>query len=99
VQPTKEKEKEKEPEKEKEKEKEREKEKEKEKEKGKVIYTAKGNTDGKNKAADKLTPPLIPVQKAADKPYPDIYNTDEYLFPAGPYYNVRAGRTRLGDRE
>ncbi len=27
------------------------------------------------------------------------YSTDEYLFPAGPYYNVRAGRTRLGDRE
>jgi hypothetical protein len=55
------KEKEKEPEKEKEKEKEpgKEKEKEKEKEKGKekVIYTAKGGQDGKNKAADKLTPP------------------------------------------
>jgi hypothetical protein len=64
-----------------------------------VIYTAKGNNDGKNKAADKLTPPLTPGPKAADKPYPDIYNTDEYLFPAGPYYNVRAGRTRLGDRE
>jgi hypothetical protein len=59
--PTKEKEKEKETEKEKEKEKEkeREKEKEKEKERGKekVIYTAKGNQDGKIKAADKLTPP------------------------------------------
>ena len=52
------KEKEKEPEKEKEKEKEKETGKEKEKEKGKVIFTARGNNDGKNKAADKLTPPL-----------------------------------------
>ena len=93
------KEKEKQPEKEKEKEKETGKEKEKEKEKGKVIYTAKGTQDGKTKAADKLTPPLTPGQKAADKPFPDIYSTDEYLFPAGPYYNVRAGRARLVDRE
>ena len=93
------KEKEKEPEKEKEKEKETGKEKEKEKGKEKVIYTAKGTQDGKTKAADKLTPPLTPGQKAADKPFPDIYSTDEYLFPAGPYYNVRAGRARLVDRE
>jgi hypothetical protein len=61
------KEKEKEPEKEKEKEKEpgKEKEKEKEKEKGKekVIYTAKGGQDGKNKAADKLTPPPEPLDQ------------------------------------
>jgi hypothetical protein len=58
------------------------KEKEKGKGKEKVVYTARGGQDGKNKAADKLSPPLIPGPKAADKPNPDIYITDEYLFPA-----------------
>jgi hypothetical protein len=33
------------------------KEKEKEKGKEKVVYTARGSQDGKNKAADKLSPP------------------------------------------
>jgi hypothetical protein len=39
------------------KEKEKDKEKEKEKGKEKVVYTARGGQDGKNIAADKLTPP------------------------------------------
>jgi len=66
------KEKEKEPEKEKEKEPGKEKEKEKEKEKGKekVIYTAKGGQDGKNKAADKLTPPPNPRTKGSRQAIP-----------------------------
>jgi hypothetical protein len=82
VQPTKEKEKEKEPEKEKEKEKEREKEKEKEKEKGKVIYTAKGNTDGKNKAADKLTPPPYPWTKGSRQAIPRYLQYRRVLIPS-----------------
>jgi hypothetical protein len=37
--------------------------------------------------------------KAADKPVPDVFYTDESIFPAGPYYNVRAGRTRISEQE
>ena len=82
MQPTKEKEKEKEPEKEKEKEKEREKEKEKEKEKGKVIYTAKGNNDGKNKAADELTPPPYPWTKGSRQAIPRYLQYRRVLIPS-----------------
>jgi hypothetical protein len=56
--------------------------------------------DGKTKAPVK--PPSstnIGQTKAADKPVPDVYYTDESIFPAGPYYNVRAGRARLSEQE
>jgi hypothetical protein len=37
--------------------------------------------------------------KAANKPIPDVFYTDESIFPAGPYYNVRAGRARISEQE
>jgi hypothetical protein len=55
--------------------------------------------DGKTKAPVKPPSMNIGQTKAVDKPVPDVYYMDKSIFPAGPYYNVRAGRTRLSEQE
>jgi len=61
--------------------------------------TTGGQTDGKTKAPVKPNNVNLGQTKAADKPIPDVFYTDESIFPAGPYYNVRAGMARIGEQE
>jgi ribosomal protein L13E len=71
---------------------------EKRKSKGQGLSAGTGHSVQDGKATVK---PVVTSGQAATVKHasPDVYTKDEHLIPAGPYYNVRAGRGMVMEEE